>query len=72
MTVDKKKLQPLLWSFVASWRSGSDDFERHTDALDKFLGETTVEEVALSLLDEISQLTARARAAERQRQEVEA
>lgn len=70
MTVDKKKLQPLLWSVVASWRSGSDAFERHTDVLDKFLGETTVEEVALGLLDEISQLTARVRAAEKQLQEV--
>lgn len=70
MTVDKKKLQPLLWSVVASWRSGSDALERHTDALDEFLGETTVEEVALGLLDEISQLTARVRAAEKQLKEV--
>lgn len=70
MTIDKQKLQPLLWSVVASWRSGSDALERHTDALDKFLGETTVEEVALGLLDEIGQLTDRVRAAEKQLQEV--
>ncbi|AIN58734.1 hypothetical protein [Pseudomonas soli] len=70
MTIDKQKLQPLLWSVVASWRADSDALERHTDALDKFLGETTVEEVALGLLDEISQLTARVRAAEKQLQEV--
>ncbi|AXA25667.1 MULTISPECIES: hypothetical protein [Pseudomonas] len=70
MTIDKQKLQPLLWSVVASWRAGSDALERHTDALDEFLDQTTVEEVALELLDEISQLTARVRAAEKQLQEV--
>ncbi|WP_313048103.1 hypothetical protein [Pseudomonas soli] len=70
MTIDKQKLQPLLWSVVASWRAGSDALERHTDALDKFLGDSTVEEVALGLLDEISQLIARVRAAEKQLQEV--
>lgn len=72
MTIDKQKLQPLLWSVVASWRAGSDALERHTEALDEFLGETTVEEVALGLLDEISQLAARVRAAEKQLQEVAA
>ncbi|WJO19876.1 hypothetical protein LU688_16435 [Pseudomonas soli] len=70
MTIDKQKLQPLLWSVVASWRAGSDALERHTDALDEFLGDSTVEEVALGLLDEISQLTARVRDAEKQLQEV--
>lgn len=70
MTIDKQKLQPLLWSVVASWRAGSEALERHTDALDEFLGETTVEEVALGLLEEISQLAARVRAAEKQLQEV--
>lgn len=72
MTIDKQKLQPLLWSVVASWRADSDALERHTDALDEFLGETTVEEVALGLLDEINQMTARVRAAEKQLQEVAA
>ncbi len=72
MTIDKQKLQPLLWSVVASWRAGSEALERHTDALDEFLGETTVEEVALGLLEEIGQLTARVRAAEKQLQEVAA
>ncbi|WP_296230436.1 hypothetical protein [Pseudomonas sp. UBA4617] len=70
MTVDKKKLQPLLWSVVAAWRADDQDLQRHTDALDVFLGERTVEEVALELLDEISQLTTRVRAAEKQLQEV--
>lgn len=62
MTIDKQKLQPLLWSVVASWRAGSDALERHTDALDEFLGDTTVEEVALGLLAEI----------ERQKTDIEA
>lgn len=70
MTVDKKTLQPLLWSVVAAWRAGDQDLQRHTDALDVFLGERTVEEVALELLHEISQLTAQVRAAEKQLQEV--
>lgn len=70
MAIDKQKLQPLLWSVVASWRADSDALERHTDALDEFLGETTVEEVALGLLEEISQQAARVRAAEKQLQEV--
>ncbi|MDM3885981.1 hypothetical protein QSV36_10265 [Pseudomonas sp. BCRC 81390] len=72
MTVDKKALQPLLWSVVAAWRADDQDLQRHADALDVFLGETTVEEVALGLLDEINQLNARVRAAEKQLQEVEA
>lgn len=70
MTVDRKTLQPLLWSVVASWRAGDQNLQRHTDTLDVFLGEKTVEEVALELLAEIDQLTARVRAAEKQLQEV--
>ncbi|POG01245.1 hypothetical protein BGP84_01120 [Pseudomonas putida] len=70
MTIDKQKLQPLLWSVVSSWRAGAPELQRHTDALDLFLGQVTVEDVALGLLDEISQLTARVRAAEKQLQEV--
>lgn len=46
MTLDKQNLQPLLWSVVASWRADSDALERHTDALDEFLGETTVDRPA--------------------------
>ncbi|MCP6695882.1 hypothetical protein [Pseudomonas donghuensis] len=70
MNIDKSKLQPLLWAVVGAWRAGDQDLQVHTDALDEFLGEMTVEEAALGLLDEISQLTARVRAAEKQLQEV--
>ncbi|UVM53518.1 hypothetical protein LOY37_14135 [Pseudomonas sp. B21-012] len=70
MSVDKAKLQPLLWAVVGAWKAGDQDLHLHTDALDEFLGERTIEEVALGLLEEISQLTARARDAEKQLQEV--
>jgi len=70
MTIDKKKLQPLLWSVVASWRAGDAELQRHTDALDLFLGEMTMEEVALGLLAEIDQLAAQMRVAGTQLQEV--
>lgn len=70
MTIDKKNLQPLLWSVVASWRAGDQSLQRHTDALDLFLGERTVEEVALELLAEIDQLAAQVRAAGVKLQEV--
>lgn len=72
MTIDKKKLQPLLWSVVAAWRAGDAELQRHTDALDLFLGEMTMEEVTLQLLAEIDQLTAQVRAAGAQLQEVAA
>ena len=72
MSIDRKKLQPLLWSVVASWRAGDAELARHTDALDAFLGEMTVEEVALELLAEIDQLAAQVRAAGAQLQEVAA
>ena len=72
MTIDKQTLQPLLWSVVAAWRAGAAELQRHTDALDAFLGEMTVEEVALELLAEIDQLAAHVRAAGAQLQEVAA
>lgn len=72
MTIDKQTLQPLLWSVVAAWRAGDAELQRHTDALDAFLGEMTVEEVALKLLAEIDQLAAQVRAAGAQLQEVAA
>lgn len=72
MSMDRKKLQPLLWSVVASWRAGDAELVRHTDALDAFLGEMTVEEMALELLAEIDQLSAQVRAAGAQLQEVAA
>ncbi|MNF02819.1 hypothetical protein D3C80_2020250 [compost metagenome] len=70
MNIDKSKLQPLLWSVVAAWSAGDQDLQIHTDALDEFLGEQTVEEVALSLLAEIEQMNTRVRAAEKQLGEV--
>ncbi|MDU9394558.1 hypothetical protein [Pseudomonas sp. zfem002] len=70
MTIDKQNLQLLLWSVVAAWRIGDSEQQRHTDALDEFLGDITVEEVALGLLEEIRQLSAQVRAAEQHLQEV--
>ncbi|MCG8291939.1 hypothetical protein [Pseudomonas entomophila] len=70
MTVDKKKLQPLLWSVVGAFAQGDHDLQRRMDALDEFLGEVTVEQVALDPLEENRQLAARLRTAERQLQEV--
>ncbi|WP_278929605.1 hypothetical protein [Pseudomonas qingdaonensis] len=58
MIIDKSKLQPLLWAVVGAWKAGDQDLHLRTDALDAFLGETTVEEVALSLLAEIKKLEA--------------
>lgn len=70
MNIEKSKLQPLLWAVVGAWRTGGQDLQERIDALDEFLGEMTVEEVALGLLDEIGQLTARVLTAEKQLQEV--
>lgn len=56
MNIDKPKLQPLLWAVTGAWKAGDQDLHLRTDALDAFLGETTVEEVALALLAEIEQL----------------
>lgn len=56
MTIDKSKLQPLLWAVVGAWKAGDQDLHLRTDALDAFLGEKTVEEVALGLLAEIDRL----------------
>ncbi|MNJ18687.1 hypothetical protein D3C77_129940 [compost metagenome] len=54
MIIDKSKLQPLLWAVVGAWNAGDQDLHLHTDALDQFLGEQTVEQVALQLLAELS------------------
>lgn len=54
MTIDKAKLQPLLWAVVGAWKAGDQDLHLHTDALDQFLGEHTVEQVTLQLLAELS------------------
>ncbi|MNJ43895.1 hypothetical protein D3C77_389210 [compost metagenome] len=56
MNIDKSKLQPLLWAVVGAWRAGDQDLHLRTDALDVFLGETTLEEVALWLLAEIERM----------------
>ncbi|WP_085637961.1 MULTISPECIES: hypothetical protein [unclassified Pseudomonas] len=58
MTIDKQKLQSLLWSEVASWKADCAEWKRSTEALQEFLGEKTVEEVALELLAENERLTA--------------
>lgn len=50
MTIDKTKLQKLLWSEVASWKADCGEWKQNAEALGEFLGEKTVEEVALELL----------------------
>ncbi|WP_336341228.1 hypothetical protein [Pseudomonas atacamensis] len=50
MSIDKQKLQKLLWAEAASYRADCADWKRNTEALQEFLGEKTVEEVALELL----------------------
>ncbi|WP_456254601.1 hypothetical protein ACP3PM_18085 [Pseudomonas iridis] len=57
MTIDKQKLQKLLWAEAASWRADCAEWKRNTEALQEFLGEKTVEEVALELLAENERLT---------------
>jgi len=52
MTIDKTKLQKLLWAEAASFRADCSDWKRNTEALQEFLGEKTLEEVALELLAE--------------------
>ena len=57
MTIDKQKLQKLLWAEAASYRADCADWKRNTEALQEFLGEKTVEEMALELLAENERLT---------------
>jgi hypothetical protein len=57
MTIDKQKLQKLLWAEAASYRADCADWKRNTEVLQDFLGEKTVEEVALELLAENERLT---------------
>ncbi|MFJ7281880.1 hypothetical protein [Pseudomonas sp. NPDC099000] len=52
MTLDKQKLQKLLWSEVASWKADCGGWKQNAEALGEFLGEKTVEEVTLELLAE--------------------
>ncbi|MBV4469331.1 hypothetical protein LJJ44_08985 [Pseudomonas sp. B24_DOA] len=56
MSIDKQKLQKLLWAEAASYRADCADWKRNTEALQDFLGEKTVEEVALELLAENNRL----------------
>jgi hypothetical protein len=56
MTIDKQKLQKLLWAEAASFRADCADWKRNTEALQEFLGEKTVEEVALEVLAENNRL----------------
>ena len=53
MTIDKQQLHKLLWAEAASFRADCADWKRNTEALDEFLGEKTVEEVALEQLDSL-------------------
>lgn len=57
MTIDKQKLQKLLWSEVASWKANCEEWKQNAEALGEFLGEKTMEEVALELLTENDRLT---------------
>jgi len=52
MTIDKQKLQKLLWAEVAAWSASSPDWLSNSEALEEFLGKQTLEEVALELLAE--------------------
>ena len=52
MTMDKQQLQKLLWAEAVSFCAECADWKRNTEALQEFLGEKTVEEVALGLLAE--------------------
>lgn len=52
MTIDKQKLQKLLWAEAASFRADCAGWKRNTEALDEFLGEKTLGEAALELLVE--------------------
>ncbi|KAA5840207.1 hypothetical protein F2A38_19445 [Pseudomonas chlororaphis] len=56
MSLDKSKLQKLLWAEAASYRTDCADWKRNTEALQEFLGSKTVEEVALELLAENGRL----------------
>jgi regulator of replication initiation timing len=56
VTIDKQKLQKLLWSEVASWKADCGEWKQNIEALGEFLGEKTVEEVALELLAENKRL----------------
>ncbi|MGU3345776.1 hypothetical protein [Pseudomonas monsensis] len=57
MIIDKQKLQKLLWSEVASWKADCGEWKQNAEALGEFLGEKTVEEVALELLADNERLT---------------
>lgn len=56
MTIDKQKLQKLLWAEVAAWSVSAPDWPTVTQALEEFLGKQTLEEVALELLVENERL----------------
>lgn len=52
MDIDKEKLKGLLWTEAASCRADCAGWKRNTEALDEFLGDKNVVEVALELLAE--------------------
>lgn len=57
MTIDKQQLQKLLWAEAASFRTDCADWKRNTEALQEFLGEKTLEEMTLELLEENERLS---------------
>ncbi|MBN0975938.1 hypothetical protein JTY93_15500 [Pseudomonas hygromyciniae] len=52
MDIDKEKLKGLLWAEATSYRADCAGWKGNTEALDEFLGDKTVVEVALELLAE--------------------
>jgi len=59
MDIDKEKLKGLLWAETASWSADCSGWNLASEALDEFLGEKTIEEVALELLTENESLRRR-------------
>lgn len=59
MTIDKQQLQKLLWAEAASFRADCADWKRNSEALDEFLGDKAVSEVALELLAENERVKSR-------------
>ncbi|WP_053151095.1 hypothetical protein [Pseudomonas sp. P97.38] len=72
MSIDKQKLQALLWAEVAAWSASSPDWLSNSEALEEFLGKQTLEEVALELLDENERLAAGGQLLVRDRDELRA
>lgn len=72
MTIDKQQLQKLLWSEVAAWKADCAEWKQSAEALGEFLGEKTMEEVALELLTENERFAAGGQLLVRDRDELRA